>query len=76
MICTDGSQEAGIEKIAIFADGDEFTHAALQLETGKWTSKMGEGEDIEHDALENVAGPCYGKVTAFMKRSRIGGFGA
>jgi hypothetical protein len=69
-ICPDGSQEVGIEKIAIYADGPEYTHAALQLETGKWTSKIGDLEDIEHDAPENLTGPAYGQVTAFMKRTR------
>jgi hypothetical protein len=37
--CADGSLEDGIEKIAIYADGPEYMHAARQLETGKWTSK-------------------------------------
>ena len=46
-------------------------HAALQLGSGIWTSKLGTGEDIEHDAPENLAGPCYGHVTAFMKRKRV-----
>ncbi len=69
--CADGSQEAGIEKIAIYADGDEYMHAARQLETGKWASKMGPDEDIEHDAPENLAGPSYGQVMGFMKRKRV-----
>ena len=51
--------------------GGEYMHAALQLESGKWTSKMGPDEDIEHDAPENLAGPCFGQVTAFMKRKRL-----
>src|SRR5712691_818975 len=42
-LCFDGTLEIGIEKIAIFgkgAPGTEVpTHAALQLETGHWTSK-------------------------------------
>lgn len=70
VICADGSLEGGIEKIAIYADGDEYVHAALQLEGGKWTSKMGPDKDIEHDAPEDLVGPCYGQVTAFMKRNR------
>ncbi len=67
-ICPDGSQEDGIEKIAIYTDGDEYMHAARQLKNGKWTSKMGADVDIEHDAPEDLAGPCYGCVTTFMKR--------
>jgi hypothetical protein len=73
VICADGSQEEGIEKIALYGTGDEYMHAALQLKTGKWTSKLGESEDIQHDAPENLAGPCYGQVTAFMKRPRTKG---
>jgi hypothetical protein len=69
-ICADGAQESGVEKIALYADGEEYRHAALQLETGKWTSKMGAFEDIEHDAPEDVAGPCNGQVAVFMKRER------
>lgn len=70
VVCADGGLEAGSEKIAIYADGDEYTHAARQLETGKWTSKMGKSEDIEHEAPEDLVGPCYGQVVAFMKRNR------
>jgi hypothetical protein len=72
-ICADGLLEDGFEKIAIFADGEEYTHAARQLEDGKWTSKMGPDEDIVHDAPENLAGPCYGNVSAYMKRERLQG---
>jgi hypothetical protein len=71
VVCADGSQEDGVEKVAIYADGDEYMHAARQLEDGMWTSKMGPDEDIEHDAPDNLAGPCYGHVTTFMKRNRV-----
>jgi hypothetical protein len=70
VICADGSMEAGFEKVAIYADGPEYMHAARQLENGKWTSKMGKAERIEHDAPEGLAGPRYGQVTTFMKRNR------
>jgi hypothetical protein len=72
VLCADGSLEDGIEKIAIYADGPEYTHAARQLETGKWTSKMGPDERIEHDTPQDVVGPAFGQVTAFMKRPRPG----
>ena len=70
VLCGDDSQEEGFEKVAIYAIDNEYTHAALQLESGKWTSKMGPDEDIEHDTPHNLAGPCFGQVTAFMKRKR------
>lgn len=70
VVGADGALGSGIEKVAIFADGPEYTHAARQLETGKWTSKVGELDDIEHDTPNDLVGPAYGQVTAFMKRSR------
>lgn len=60
--CADGTLEAGFEKIAIFAKqvggATVPTHAALQLETGRWTSKMGNLEDISHSTFDAVGGPC------------------
>jgi len=73
VICADGSLEDGVEKIAIYADGPEYMHAARQLEDGRWTSKMGLGVDIEHDAPEDVVCPRYGNVAIFMKRNRTKG---
>jgi hypothetical protein len=73
-LCTDdeyGSLEDGIEKIAIYADGPEWMHAARQLENGKRTSKMGTGQRIEHDTPADLEGPAYGKVAKYMKRERM-----
>jgi len=67
-LCTDGSLEGGYDKIALYVQGNKFTHVARQLENGKWTSKMGADVDIEHDAPDDLAGPCYGCVATFMKR--------
>jgi hypothetical protein len=71
-ICADASLEDGVEKIAIYADGDEWMHAARQLDTGKWTSKMGPDERIEHDTPEDLAGPWCGQVKMFMQRKPKG----
>src|SRR4051812_47817018 len=30
-------REVGVEKVAIYYDDDGYTHAALQLDNGKWT---------------------------------------
>lgn len=67
--CGDGALETGWEKIVIFtlADGTP-AHAARQLETGVWTSKIGGAEDIEHTAPEAVACPMYGAPALFMRR--------
>ncbi|MBI3822407.1 MAG: hypothetical protein HY289_06975 [Planctomycetes bacterium] len=67
-ICSDGSLEVGYEKVAIYALGEAPTHAARQLSTGQWTSKLGPEEDIVHENTESIAGPCYGSVIQFMKR--------
>jgi len=64
--CGDDTLEVGIEKIALYADGGEYMHAARQIETGKWTSKIGFGEDIEHDTPADLAGPAFGQVAAYM----------
>jgi hypothetical protein len=67
--CEDGVLEPGFEKIAVYAHSDaEYTHAARQLPAGKWTSKLGKWELIEHDTPEAVAGGVYGNIIQFMKR--------
>jgi hypothetical protein len=67
--CESGRAEANFEKIAIYAIAQfEYTHAARQLPSGKWTSKLGHEELIEHDAPEDVAGGVYGTIYQFMKR--------
>jgi hypothetical protein len=60
--------EPGWEKIALFADGNGVpTHAARQLPTARWTSKLGKLEDIEHE-LRDLTGTTYGSVVQIMKR--------
>lgn len=67
--CSSGEWESGVEKIALYADSTgEYTHAARQLPDGKWTSKLGQGEDIEHHTPDDLAGGVYGNVAAFMQR--------
>lgn len=67
--CVDESLEPGFEKVAIFTLNGVPTHAALQLKSGMWTSKLGDGEDIAH-TLAGVSGKVYGKVAAIVKRPR------
>jgi hypothetical protein len=67
-VCDHASLEAGFEKIALFADEQQFpTHAARQLPNGRWTSKLGELQDLEH-ALDDLTGIEYGAVVRVMKR--------
>jgi hypothetical protein len=64
----DESWESGFVKVALYGSGLFYTHAARQLVNGKWTSKLGEDVDIEHDTPEDVAGGIYGEVVEIMKR--------
>jgi len=67
--CDNASVEVGFEKIALYVLNDGTpTHAARQLPDGRWTSKLGHCEDIEHVNLECLQGPLYGKVSVYLKR--------
>jgi hypothetical protein len=61
--------EPGSQKVALYGSGFMYTHAARQLSSGKWTSKLGKGEDIEHDTPYDAAGGVYGEVVQIMKRA-------
>ena len=64
----DASLQPGAEKVALFSATLYYTHAARQLPSGKWTSKLGKAEDIEHDTPQDVAGGTYGEVFQIMRR--------
>jgi hypothetical protein len=64
----DASAESGFEKVALYAEGVFYTHAARQLPTGKWTSKLGKEDDVEHDTPDDVAGGVYGALYRVMRR--------
>lgn len=71
-VCLDEAVETGFEKVALFADSRGVpTHAARQLATGRWTSKLGQSEDIEH-TLRALEGLIYGTVAAILKRPARG----
>jgi hypothetical protein len=67
LVCDQDQLETGYEKIALFALADLPKHAARQLPSGRWTSKLGPMEDIEH-ALLDLAGIVYGSVVLVLKR--------
>jgi len=71
--CDYGSLEEGYEKVAFYLDEEDLpSHMARQLDTGLWTSKCGDLEDIQHN-LEDLEGGYkygYGKVSHFMKRKK------
>jgi hypothetical protein len=68
VICDSDDLEDGFEKVALFVNEfGEPTHAARQLPSGRWTSKLGKLEDIEHD-LRDLEGTEYGTVVLILKR--------
>jgi hypothetical protein len=69
-VCADGELEEGYEKIALYSVGGAPKHAARQLGSGIWTSKLGEFIDITHASPSSVEDSEYGKVVLFMKRPR------
>ena len=73
-LCFSGALEDGIEKMAIFVESRNGilvpTHAALQLASGAWTSKLGDLEDISHATEASVTGGVYGRVYCYLKRPR------
>lgn len=69
--CTDGSLEPGYEKVALYAISEnEATHAARQLNDGRWSSKLGHLEDITHMSPTEVQCGDYGTVFKFMRRRK------
>lgn len=73
--CADGSLEEGWEKVALYAlpnpaDGPKPTHAARQTVSGNWMSKLGPDQDIIHLKVEDLYGPLYGTVVAYLRRQR------
>jgi hypothetical protein len=73
-VCDKGEVEAEYDKIAVYEKNGVPTHAAKQLEDGRWKSKLGPWEDIEHNTVEAVQTfqgvGIYGEVAFYMKRKR------
>jgi len=75
-LCFDTAFEEGVEKVALYATTDRDgavvapTHAARQLESGEWTSKLGQCEDVRHATPDSVNGPLYGRSVCYMSRAR------
>ena len=69
--CENSDLEYGYQKVAIYATSEGPKHAARQLPSGKWTSKIGQREDIQHDDLQALDGQEYGKPVIFLKKALI-----
>ena len=69
--CAGTDLEPGVEKTALFARDETPTHAARQLPSGLWTSKLGPSIDIEHSTPEVVGGGGYGEMVAVLARKAV-----
>lgn len=70
--CESFELELGFQKLAIYTKPDgqpdgQPTHVARQLPSGRWTSKMGRLEDIEHE-FNALEGFYYEAVAQILKR--------
>ena len=71
--CSGADLEPGFERVAIYADSRGTPkHAARQLPSGFWTSKLGSLQTIEHATLRALEGACYGHASTFLKRPLSG----
>ena len=72
-VCDDAEMEDGFRKIALYVTPGttECTHAARQLSTGYWTSKLGESYDIQHGTPYTIQGGLYGEVYCIMRKSFV-----
>ena len=69
--CGPDDAEPGFERVAVFCDeAGRPTHAARQMPDGRWTSKLGELVDIEHE-LSALAGAQYGTVALVLRRTPL-----
>jgi hypothetical protein len=59
-----------MEKVALHAKHGCPTHIARQLPNGRWTSKLGRWEDIEHDEFDLTGNGLdeYGDIAQYFKR--------
>jgi hypothetical protein len=65
--CQTPDLEPGVEKVALYGRDGRCMHAARQLSSGLWSSKLGMAWDISH-ALDDLAGNKYGQVLAILGR--------
>ena len=70
--CLSRDSEVGYVKVAILVEPSEglVEHAAVQLPSGKWISKMGLQEDIMHK-LEGLEGPPHYFHVARVLKCRL-----
>jgi len=69
-LCPEGESDSedGSDRIALYAENGEWRHAAKRLKNGRWSSKLGDLEDVSHDTPGDVCGEFNGEVACFMRR--------
>jgi len=65
--CSNWDIEPGFQKIALYVKEGQPRHAAKQLPSGRWVSKLGYHVDFEHP-LEPLNGGFYGDIQYILKR--------
>lgn len=55
------SAEPDGDAVAIYAEAGEWTHFA-KYTNGVWSSKLGEGKDVQHAKPQDLEGPLYGQA--------------
>ena len=70
-LCPEGgsAHEEGYDKLALYAENGEWRHAAKRLKDGRWSSKLGDLEDVSHDSPADVCGQFNGELACFMRRA-------
>ena len=66
--CANCDLEPGYQKVALYADGENMTHVALQTANGRWRSKIGQSYLIEHPTPQSLNSEAYGEVKVIMRR--------
>ncbi len=69
-VCESDRFEDQYLKVALYYDPknhNKWTHAARQLRSGVWASKLGQSFDIEHGSPYTIEGDVYGKVYCIMR---------
>lgn len=68
--CKGPRLERNYQKVALYAQQNSWTHAALQMPNGRWRSKLGDGPLLEHRAPPSLEGDEYGRPHIYMRKRR------
>ena len=63
----DESYESGFQKVALFVKSKDRMHVSKQVDSERWSSKLGGKVDIEHP-LHGLEDSIYGTIASIMKK--------